>query len=565
MIFAIIFFVYFLWLSAVYGFAVQSIWVRLVERKSRSTLPMPIVSMIGLCALSVVASVFNLFFPLGLLYIVLVSVGAIILHVRLRPFRPKEFFAFSSSGWILIAAISLTVLVLTTLRPSVSDTALYHAQTIRWFEEYPAVPGLANLHHRLAFNSSWLVVNAAFSFAFTGLQSFHLVSGFFFLLALLYFVWGVDDLVKGKLTWHGMFKILAIPLSFYLFSAVISSPAYDMPAALLIWVLAILWLEGVEDQSKWEDFAPVIFLFSVFAVTVKLSALPLLLFPIWILFYQARQREWKKVAAFGALAFVVLIPWMIRSVIFSGYLVFPVSELDLFSFDWKFPSEQVSEIRDGIVGFARQPGKDWREAVSMTFSEWFPLWYGDLTLNQKIIFLLALFSPLLLALGKLISSALLSPRLVWVFLTLYAGVFYWFLTAPDIRFGYGFLVGADILTASFFLLIFFQRLNRIQPQVNWLVFSGLVLYLAFMLASSIDASTLSERIVQPLEYARSRALPCDISNGSVFCRVEGGQCNYETFPCIPSPRPNVEMRGATFRDGFRSSGSNPGLDALPTP
>ena len=34
------------------------------------------------------------------------------------------------------------------------DTGLYHAQAIRWIEEYGVVCGLGNLHSRFAYNSA---------------------------------------------------------------------------------------------------------------------------------------------------------------------------------------------------------------------------------------------------------------------------------------------------------------------------------------------------------------------------------------------------------------------------
>ena len=40
------------------------------------------------------------------------------------------------------------------------DTGLYHAQSIRWIEEYGVVKGLGNLHCRLAYNSSSFALSA---------------------------------------------------------------------------------------------------------------------------------------------------------------------------------------------------------------------------------------------------------------------------------------------------------------------------------------------------------------------------------------------------------------------
>ena len=67
------------------------------------------------------------------------------------------------------------------------DTSLYHAQSIRWIEEYGTVRGLGNLHCRLAYNSSSFALSALYSMSFIGGQSYHCAAGWLaFLLAAVW-------------------------------------------------------------------------------------------------------------------------------------------------------------------------------------------------------------------------------------------------------------------------------------------------------------------------------------------------------------------------------------------
>ena len=498
--------------------------------------------------ITALSSILNLFIPLGVASSIILFAGGLLLFVRYHPFQGMRVDRYPTGVWVLLALIFLTVLEIATHRPSVSDTALYHAQTIRWFESYPAVAGLGNLHHRLAFNSSWLVLHAAFSLAFLGLRSFHLVNSFFILIVLSYFLGGIKDLSRGTASWSVFCKILFIPLTFYLFSSVVSSPAYDLPVSLLIWLIVILWMEMIERDSGFNAYSLVIFILSVYALTIKLSALPLAGFAAWLIIAQVREKNWRRTAALFAMASLILIPWMARSVILSGYLVFPVSAIDLFSPDWKIPVGQVEDVKNGVVGFARLPGKNWQSALTMPFSEWVPIWFKDLTSNQQGILLFALLSPVLLWLMRFLNFKITRYQ-IFGFFVLYVGILFWFFSAPDIRFGYGFLVGACLLALSLFASILLKNTNASIRSTGFVVL--LVLFQAYSLFYSVDAATLKDRILFPKDYSASRAEPCDIKNGTVYCRVEGGQCNYELFPCIPSPRPNVEMRGETFSDGFR--------------
>ena len=524
--------------------------------QGKSRLPFPLTVLLGLMTVSVLASAANLFLPLGSVFAVLLFAGGVVIHWRLNPFRGLRFIPLSAWTWILTALITLAVLEISTHRPSVSDTALYHAQTIRWFEAYPVVPGLGNLHHRLAFNSSWLVLNAALSFSFLGLRSFHLVSGFFFLIVQFFFLGGVIEFSEGKFSWSGLFKVLAIPLSFYLFASVVSSPAYDMPVSLLTWVIVTLWLESTEDESKPNGRDALIFLLSVYAVTIKLSAFPLLLFPALVFATRVKANEKRFAGLLAISAITILILWMVRSVILSGYLVFPISQLDFFSFDWKIPIARLPEIRDGIIGFARLPGRDWESVLTMSFSTWFPLWFENLTANQRVMFIFAGISPFILGLAGLLNPSRVAPRPFFGFIVIYAGMIFWFFSAPDVRFGYGYLAGILLFITSLGLFLLIRKTDSSLIFSKMILPLGLILFQFYFLAFSLDASTLTGRLILPVDYSRSRAEACDIVNSAVYCRIEGGQCNYDKFPCIPSPRMNVKPRGPSFRNGFRVVGND---------
>jgi hypothetical protein len=251
------------------------------------------------------------------------------------------------------------------------------------------------------------------------------------------------------------------------------------------------------------------------------------------------------------LAVLFVVPWVMRGVILSGYLVFPVSRIDLFAFDWKVSAEQAEAARNGIVGFARLPGRDWQSALSMPFSQWVPVWIGNLTFNQRSIFILALILPLITLVSGAVARISYSGR-YWVGMCiLYSGVLFWFLSAPDIRFGYGFLGGVCVYACAPLLDFVIRKFDSRKRVAVGLIVPVLILFQGYNLLHSMDLSTLRGRILLPLDYSKSRAEACDIKNATVFCRVTGGQCNYDAFPCIPSPRPDVEMRGSTFRDGFR--------------
>ncbi len=518
-----------------------------------SAIPFPVTVTLGIAVITTLASLLSLLMPLGGFAAAIILIGGFVIAIWTRPFHDFRLPSYHFLIWILFILMGLALLENATHAPNNPDTALYHAQAIRWIETYRLVPGLANLHDRLGFNSSWLVLNAAFSFSFLGIQSFHLASSFITLAVTIYFLEGPRNLLQEGFSKSGLIKTLFIAFPFYFYNSEMSSPSADLPAFLLILVVVALWVEKHEKSAdKFNLESVVLSSFSVFALTVKLSALPIALAAAWIVARGFFRKDYGRAFALGLTDLVILTPWLVRNVALSGYLVFPLYQIDLFPVDWKYPKESAETLARTISTFARFPVKNWRQFSGLSFREWFPIWFENLTRNQQLIFLLAALSPFSLLFGKLFrvdrnTLKAYSP----IALICWIGVVYWLLAAPDIRFGYGYLLSAVMLAASIVLTILLTRISKLSSIIAALLFSSLIFYQGCSLITSLDTASLVQRVRLPADYLPSHADPCPLRSGTVFCRREGFQCNYGNFPCIPSPRPNVEMRGSSLQDGFR--------------
>lgn len=510
----------------------------------------------GLVVVTVLAMVAHLFIPLGALFAVGLTLGALVIaFFQRRRLFPVSLPSFPPLILGLLTVLLLIVLETATHVPANLDTGLYHAQTIRWFETYRIVPGLGNLQLRYAFNSSWLVLNAALSLAFLGLRSFHLLNGAIFLFATFYFAVGLRDLTQNRTPVSGVMKMLFLPLSLYLLSSEMSSAGNDMPVTLIVWATISLWVEHFESGEDSETRKLVIFLLAVFAVTVKLSSLPLIFLAMFIVFEYAAKKDWRSALILAAAGGLILLPWSIRSVFLSGYPVFPQLQLDVFSVDWKMPADQVRLAIDGVVGLARI-GNSWRPSMDMSGWQWVPRWFNRLTLNRQLIVALTLVSPLLAILGRYRYPSVFLRKYLVAFVTGFIGSIFWFLSAPDIRFGYGFLISTCVLALAPFIGDLFDRVKRSLKLLPSLVIVSLLLFQIYTLLFSLEPSTLANRLLLPADYQPSRAQACELSNGvKIYCRIEGEpwmECQYDLFPCIPVHRPTAEMRGQTFQEGFRS-------------
>ncbi len=148
---------------------------------------------VGMCICNLYAQFFSVFMPVGMM--AFVGIAILSLFAGIWILNKKEFFLdlkiwlkhFFKRRYILLISVSLVGAVLwTVITPQHYDTYLYHAQAIRWIEEYGVVPGLGNLHYRLAYNSSYMTLQALFSFKWLTGQSFHAMNGFITVFMLIY-------------------------------------------------------------------------------------------------------------------------------------------------------------------------------------------------------------------------------------------------------------------------------------------------------------------------------------------------------------------------------------------
>ena len=97
---------------------------------------------------------------------------------------------------------------------------------------------------------------------------------------------------------------------------------------------------------------------------------------------------------FALMSFLIVLPFLARNVIISGYLLYPYTGIDLFRVDWKMPVSIALGDRDGIVSHGRaiQNLQNWKE---LSMAEWLPIWFASLNLRQQLLFVLDLFGCLL--------------------------------------------------------------------------------------------------------------------------------------------------------------------------
>lgn len=498
---------------------------------------------IGLAVIAGISSIFSLFAPTGLISNLAIAILATCSFFYLRAIRPSIPWRKMPTPPIILGPLFLAFLfsmAMTLRQVSNPDTNLYHAQTIRWIESFPAIPGLANLHGRFGFNSAWFVLNSLYGFAFLGGRSFHVLNG------LVFFIFTANVLAGWQKT--------SLPISILGFGSIIagvqylgsdlSSPGTDSPATLLAW--SMMWLillkQGNFANRDWFALA----IISVFAVTIKMSSAFLMIsLPVAVLVL-LRSGQKSVASKLIMIALLVGLPVLIRNVITTGYLVYPIPSLDLFTVWWKVPLERVVEEQNGILVWGRLPGESISKAILLPISDWLPRWFNNLTLARKALVFFGVALPFIGIPLHLWGRKKFTAGFLGLF---WMGSLFWLLSSPDLRFGYSMLIPSIFLSAEPVLqaMIIKIGLNSGLPRVKAIF--AIIYFCAILGASNASANILNEPFLQP-DYDKVKVQSCQIGNSNIQCAKNYGSCSYHAFPCIPHQRLWVRMVGNVYADGF---------------
>ncbi|MGE5458388.1 MAG: LIC_10190 family membrane protein [Methanococcaceae archaeon] len=505
----------------------------------------------GFLTISLLTSILSIFISVDTK--VLIGICLLVLFILIKKFHvlhaafEKDILRIKSLQTLNLGIFAFLILFLLTfiVHPiTLGDTESYHAQTIQWIRKYAVVPGLGNIHGRLAFNSMFFIISGLFTFRIGDVLIFPVI-GISFVVAGLKLLLLYDREVRSGEIWRGIFYLSLIFFSMLMLIYDLNSTSPDIICTILI-VYVFIKLMEVPNREKMNSFKKFILISLVVfsCVTYKLSSA--LLVTSLLLFMQGDFRR-RMTLAF-LIGLIIITPFLIRNYYLSGYLVYPLPQIDIFNPDWKIPLNDVVQMKSEIEGFAKMPGLPHEEVVRMKITDWIIPWFRSLTGLQKDLLIINLFSVItfLLMLFKK------EFRLAAMQVIIYINLFFWLMMAPDPRFAYGFIISGAAMTIAFIVrVVEFSKIRIL------LKFHQAVLAILFFVFSYHRADYPKNVLLQPSRWI----IPAPF--GTVETRTyysnfeyrvpvpEGGCFNVE-IPCVPFPLENVVLRGDKIKDGFRT-------------
>ena len=451
------------------------------------------------------------------------------------------------------------------------DTSLYHAQSIRWIEEYGVVPGLACLQIRFGYNSSAFALTALYSFKDILGQSLHTTAGFFCLLGAIQ-VADVYRIFTQKRVRHSDF--IRIGLLFYLgliFKEMVS-PASDYYAQILIFSAVIMWLDALEDEKRSNlsgdktgsrtDAGPsgpesiypyaMISILLVYAATVKFSIALLVLLVIKPAYMLIKNRYFKQTAISLATGILILLPFFIRNVLISGWLIYPSTLIDLFDVDWKIPKgvAQYDAMEIGVYG----KGINDVTKLYTPMREWMPNWFLKMSIVEKgwvCLTALCLVTGCIYFGYKLIKKQADLDKLL-VFAVISASCLFWFFSAPLVRYGYGYLTCIPLFVDGCLCFELTKKTGDVRSLyiAYIIVFCVVGLYRIKTVGYAIISTLSQPYYISQEDYEDWPADEYDLNGHILYVPYQDALIGYDKFPASLMTI-DIEMRGDDWSDGFR--------------
>jgi len=443
----------------------------------------------------------------------------------------KSFFKSHQKVALVLLAI-LVYWALRVIKVSTNyDTAAYHLQIIRWFNEYPIIPGIGNIHTHLAYNQSY--------FGFLSLlQFFPYFQKGFEIGALIMFMIMLFFLIERSKKLSGWFASIAFFLYLVSHSAgsTLFSPTPDLTfgfVEILIFTLMIDFLLEKNQKIKYEEYLPVFVLISCYLFTLKLTGAFFSMTSILVLFYLGgrtyfNNKNFLKILCFSS--FMIFIH-LIRGYVLSGSPFFPNSLFIADFLPWVVPRDVALKDAFEIYAVARNPNLP--SYLVMGNWDWLSTWIQNrFSLANKIYVVLA---AILIIVNSYLffikrSVDIKYYKLIGIFIPIFVSLVFWFFTAPDFRY-----LGAalELLIALLTFILFLFFLSTCNLSVKYKNINPI--HLCFIAIFITILPNLTLKLFGPWEdLPNTQVSQKSNTFGVVYNKPINGLCWYAPIPCVDS-------------------------------
>ena len=367
--------------------------------------------------------------------------------------------------YIIIALILLPMFISQKYH---EDFGYYHLPYALAFVEEKIIFGFANIDKPYVYNSIWLNLKPIFllekNFNFLTLPSF--------ILFLFFIIFSVNKILREENIKLSDYFIVICLFYFILKFTRISEFGVDVPGAIFSILSIFYFIKFIEsnDNFEKEELFFLNFIFSIFAILIKLSNIPVILLTLYLYFFDFKNLKLILFRKKFLLIYLVSLVFIFQQFIYTGCILFPTSftclNVSWFHVDHLNLSKQL-ELTNKSYSIAKDI---YSPEQYLNNLKWLPFWFKrnlvEVTEHLTTIFLPTLIFILFLPKKKKIEFSFDKKLILLIFVLI--SIIFWLKFSPVYRFGIhifvtliflifiGFLINKEFSKKKFiiFLMIF---------------------------------------------------------------------------------------------------------------
>lgn len=513
----------------------------------------------GLIILTIYAQLINFIIPINIIALLFYSLLLVALLFskknELHTIIEYYYKSIKKTGTPIILSsilVGLICLKMSSGPTIMDDTESYHIQIINWNKLFSVTPGIANLHTRYGFQSSWFAIQAL-------LNPFPKQLNFYSTLNCSVSIWlsiyllsiaGGVTIKNPKVQLAAGLTILYLMFNWTLLRGSSTNTNYDFITAAL---LLIVFFETCKQQLEKKTELPVyLILWGSFLFTIRFTNLIFIIVSIALLYNLYRVSHRRAILLF-LLITTLVGSTILRHYISSGYPLYPAKQLAITKPDWKVPEQRVDSLLNYIKYYNRISAEFYEieKTSRLSITEWVPIWARYMTkidLGLIICSILAII-PITIWAVKEVNR---SKSIVVLYLCCIGNTILWFVIAPDPRFNHGPLL---ILSLIPLFIADWPSLNRLKKIAAFQLPIITTLYILIVSIKFYKTNNYNQ-LLFPTQIPQPPVKEVLLGNGIIripekILKNWNPRCYATEPPCIYKIEKGLEFRGPTINHGFR--------------
>ena len=439
---------------------------------------------LGLILISFLITVIHFFVKIDLKVSFLIFVIGIFIFIKKNKFDYLALFKRRNIQFLIIIIFLIPMYISQKYH---EDFGYYHLPYAIAFLEEKIIFGFANINPSYVYNSIWLNLNSIF---FLNDKNFNFLSLPSYLLYLSFIFFSLQNVLNAKHIKISDYYLIVLLFYFILKFTRISEFGVDLPSVIFsvlgIYYFMRFYETDLEKEKKF--FFYLNFLFSVFAILIKLSVLPVIILTFFLYFKNFKILRFY-IFSFKFLTSYFLISFFfVQQFIYTGCFFFP-TELTCLNVSW-FNNEylKLSETLE-LINKSYSTARDiYSPSEYLSNYTWFPFWfkrnYTEILEHLATIILPILFLTLFLKKKSINKMVFSEKRMIYLFLLL--NIIFWLNFSPVYRFG------IHVFITLIFLISINSLISKEFSKKTFIIF--IIIFIFFNFSKNISRLIKTDEI-----------------------------------------------------------------------